>query len=149
MSERVDWLTRIKGAEREREVVAVALGLLDERLSEDPLTLRDLELNAANLADARSGLDRTFLLRMVTEFEGALRDYRRNEAGRRTAPQLKALIDAVASRRRVATDVLEDAHAVREWRNAVAHHAATADAVPFVVARQRLCKFVAFLPERW
>ena len=149
MADRVDWLARIKGAEREREVVAVALGLLDDRLSREPSTLTDRSLNAGHLSAARDGLDRTFLLRMVTEFEAALRNYWRDGIGRRTEPRMKSLIDAVASRQRTPTDILKEAHEVREWRNAVAHHAATADAMPFGVARRRLCLFVSFLPEHW
>ena len=151
MADRVDWLMRVKDAERERIVVGVALDLLDRRLTTDPSELTERGLNAADLAAARSHLDRTFLLRMVTEFEAALRDYWRGGVGRRSEPQLKTLIDGVASRRKLPTGLLADVHAVRERRNALVHRDGPPPAGGATPAadRRTLNRFLAALPPRW
>ena len=145
-----DWIERIKGAERERSVIELGLEALDERLRADPSVLRNANLEASDLTATRRNLDRTFLFRLVTEFEGALRDYWRNDIGRRTRPDLRPLIDAVASRRGVSSAIREEVHRVREWRNAVVHHDAGGVApVPLPEARRALCRFAAHLPPRW
>ena len=148
--DREEWIERIKGAERERSVVEIGLNALDERLAADPSVLKRAGLKQADLTATRENLDRTFLFRLVTEFEGALRDFWRNKVGRRTRPDLRPLIDAVASRRNVSPSVREETHRVRAWRNAVVHHdAAGVTPVSLPAARRALCRFAAHLPPGW
>ena len=150
MSRRNDWIDRLKGAERESLVIAAGLLELQKGLTADPSKLSASGLNAADLTAARENLPRTCLSRLVTEFEGALRDYWLAGVGRQTRPDLGRLADRVAVRRRIPDDVRDAVHEVREARNAVVHHdAGRAELVSVATARRRLNRYIARLPSNW
>lgn len=141
------WLERIKDVEREHSIIRVAASRLldaaqhDSSIFQGELRLRDLKQAVANLSG-------TFVIRLFAEFESGLRTYWL--AVRTTYPPTRDLLVGVAARRGIPPDDLEEAQAVREYRNALVHEREDeTEPIPIAVVRSRLCKFFARLPDEW
>ena len=144
------WLDRLSGVVRERDVVRAALAARDAAARLDPSLRTRGGLEAADRDAAGAELDRTYLVRLVSEFEGALRSYWQFGMNRATKQNLKTLIDRIAADRSAAAP-LPAVHRVRTYRNALVHRDGPPPAVPLPlpVARRVLNKFLARLPRRW
>ena len=148
--DRRKWHDRLKAVGREAAVLCIALAVLDERLASDPSTLTRIDLVRADRANAGERLGATYLIRLVAQFEGAVRSYWRYGAGRKSVPKLKPLIDSIASRHGVPPDLLSRTHDVREARNAAVHQDGRAiDGKSVTGAARILNRFLARLPPRW
>jgi hypothetical protein len=141
------WLERIKQVEREYSAISVTTIRLLEAAKQDAnlirrgLRLRDLEHAVLNLSG-------TFVIRLFAEFETGLRTYWL--AARATSPATRDLLEGVAARRGIPIDDLADVHAVREYRNVLVHEREEdIEPIPLSLARSRLCKFLARLPDEW
>lgn len=141
------WLERIKDVEREYSVIRVAASRLldaaphDSSIFQGELRLRDLKQAVANLSG-------TFVIRLFAEFESGLRTYWL--AVRATYPPTRDLLVGVAARRGIPPDDLDEAQAVREYRNALVHEREDeTEPISLATARSRLCKFFARLPDEW
>jgi hypothetical protein len=144
---RRDWHERLKAVEAEFAVAGLAVAAF--RLEAEsgrvrlphPLGLDDIRQTAGNLHG-------TYLLRVVAEFEAALRSYWGTI--RDTEPPLFDVINGLASRRRVDDELRVAAHAVREDRNRMIHETGGVQPqVGFSDACRRLHAFLSRLPDRW
>ena len=78
-------------------------------------------VTAGQLARAAAVVEVTFTLRLFVQFEAVIRDYWRAGMARKTRPDMRPLMDSVARSRRMSDEDLAAAHAVRDYRNRVAH----------------------------
>lgn len=101
-----------------------------------------------DIARCRNDLEKAYLIRIFAVFEVTLRDYWRAGCGRRSHPRTHDLLNALASRLYVQSDVLANAHSVRAYRNSLLHGGA-APSVQLHDAKQFLCRFLASLPRMW
>ena len=108
-------------------------------------------INPTNIRLCTANLEWTYSLRLFTDFEGVLRDYwgtaQRSPLPRRT--RMEVLINRVAARCSVPYDLLQDAHEVREQRNAIVHGSQGEQEITFYECKTRLGKFLSYLPVRW
>ncbi len=101
------------------------------------------------LARAAAVVEVTFCLRLFVHFEAVLRDYWATGLGRTTRPDMRPLMDSIARRRRMNNDDLAGAHAVRDYRNAVAHGGAGTPPVRLADCQRGLGRYLRRLPQRW
>jgi hypothetical protein len=145
--ERSVWIGRIKSIERDYSATRLALDRLLAEARRDPVILAR-KLKVRDVAEASGRLEGTYLIRLFAEFETGLRRYWTTI--RETEPPAQHLLDGIAARRDIPPARLADAHAVREYRNALVHERDEGVA-PMSIAesRGRLCRFFAFLPPTW
>ena len=132
----------------EEDVVAArfALAATLRSVEADPTALQQ-EVSHAHLRRAAAGLEGTYLVRMFSAFEYAVREYWATL--RSTKPQLKPLLDRVGARTYMRWEWLDGAQAAREERNSVVHGGGTRPRVPFTECRQHLCRILSALPREW
>jgi hypothetical protein len=147
--DRFDWIRRIKAVEREHSATRFATDQLLAAAALDPNVLQG-DLALRDLRRASEGLEGTYLIRLFAEFETGLRLFW--AAARQTEPPTRTrdLLDGIAATRRIPHEQLQNAHAVREYRNSLVHARREAtESVPIPKARGHLCRFIAFLPPYW
>jgi hypothetical protein len=150
MRRRDQWIEWIRSAEREGELVAVALVVLEDRLRQDPSVLRQHGLQRADLSAGTLNREGTYVIRVFAEFESALREAWERAFGQTTLPKAADLLQAFASRCRVPPQRLGDADRVRIFRNNLVHaHTETTARVSLTDVRRYLCRFLSHLPENW
>ncbi len=143
-------IERVRAVEREHQAAVLAGRLLAEQLRRDPSALGALGLQQADFRKLLENLESTFLIRMFAESEATLRDAWKNCFGRPTQPPVKDLLDAVSAYRYIPRHVVEAAHEVRQYRNALIHEETeAAESISLAQARRRLCRFLSFLPQHW
>lgn len=142
---------RIGAVEHEYQAAQLAITRLREDAAEDPLILVSAKLAPHTLATCDANMARTYAIRLYAEFEAALREYWTSARGmrRRTEPLASVLMDSIVARRRVDAETVQDAHAVREYRNGLLHGAAPARMLPLPRCRSFLYRFVSYLPLEW
>jgi hypothetical protein len=150
-------MDRLKGAEREHYAAADAIA--SHRLAvraghvvlPTATTLRDLDAAAEQL-------EPTYLVRIwsESEFETALRSYRRHKTGdpddRIGTENLINWTAGIKQGRAISEDARDDVHEVREYRNFLVHERddpGPPTAVAIDAARRRLNIYLQKLPERW
>ena len=117
-------------------------------------TLHDIDelkdVARPGLRRAAQQVEATYIVRLFSEFEAMLQDdWVATHPWTRTPGTTEALINRVASGRRIRSEIREGAHAVREYRNSVVHHrAAPTPALEFDQTFSVLNRFVAVLPDR-
>ncbi len=94
-------------------------------------------------------LEVTYLLRLYAEYEGILMDYWLGGMRRRTRPQMKVLMDRIASNQTMSAGNLFDAHRVRDFRNDIVHHNVRDPRLTFRDCASRLGTYLRWLPVRW
>jgi len=134
--------------EREFRAAALAVGRLAKDMLPDPTILGMANVVPADVRACGAGLEDTYLVRMFAVFEEALREVRRVVYGRAGPVQTYVLLNQCASRQKIKSDDLENAHRVREFRNTIVHGG---DASPVTVpqARKWLCTFFGSMPKQW
>ena len=141
------WMGRIKAVEREFEAAHFAIDWVLNIVQSDPTVLEG-KLRPNDIRIAREQMEATYMVRLFAEFETALRDYWATK--KVTHPPVRDLLESLAGSRSVSKDALKNAHAVREFRNALVHERQDApDAISLAQARHHLCTFVSFLPRKW
>jgi hypothetical protein len=148
MPSRYEWLSRIKAVEREHVAVQQAADYFREAAADDPNLLDD-DLRHRDIVAAISHLEGTYVIRLFAEFETGARQYW--SAIRNTEPRTADLLDGLAARCSIPDEQLENAHAVREYRNELVHERddEQVDPLPIDQARAHLCRFFSFLPTQW
>jgi hypothetical protein len=143
-------LERIKAVEREYRVARLAMAVLGEALRVNPSLLKENELSHADAQKVAVNTEMTYLIRLFAVFEAGLRDGWENCYNRKTTTKTKDLLDGIASKARIKHDIVEKAHAVRMYRNALVHEGdERAKPIPLERARQYLCTFFSWLPQDW
>lgn len=144
---------RLKATCREYYVVADAVMRLRDAVRTNQITippntsLRDYE-------EARRRLEPTYLVRLWSEFESALRSHRRfivgNPGDNIRAFDLINWAQGIKEGRRVDEGARDLVHEVREYRNSLVHE--RDDMAPVVEiedARRRLSTYLSKLPDHW
>ena len=148
--QRIGWIAAVA---REYLAAKSAAVLLKAQLQADPNYgwSQDWECRDGDAFDAN--LDSTYIVRLYAEFEAGLRDYWANCRHRATRPPMVQLLRSVADQR-ISIDHLEDADAVREYRNFLVHDESDeppSDMRAFTVAeaKSHLCYFFGRLDADW
>jgi hypothetical protein len=136
----------LKGIEREYASMRLAADRLLEQAGHDVTILRGTH-EVRDIRAAADHLEVTNVMRLFAEFEKSLRSFWITE--KETEPPMKDLLNGVASRSLVPADLLQEAHAIRDYRNALVHDGH--DTHPFTIAEVRrcLCIFLSYLPPSW
>jgi len=140
------WLTRIKDIEREYTAMRAAIDRFLRDLADgarpSPPGIRRGDASRASLR-----LEGTYVVRLFSEFEQALKDYL--EQCKIDVPYLaKNLIDRVASRVKCMSAILDNVHLVRDTRNQLVHHGEDAgNAMTIRIATSHLCTFLSRIPD--
>jgi hypothetical protein len=142
------WMRRIKDAEREHRCVQISLDRLIHAARIDSQVIVG-EVEFLDLLVARDALEGTYIVRLFSEFETALREYLRFR-GLRLPASTEALINKVRDLKNIGSRIAAAAHTVREYRNALVHHRLTTVAPLTVVAvRSTLCRYLSWLQHEW
>ena len=114
---------------------------------DDP-TILQANLRHGEIVVASKNLEGTYIIRLFAEFETGARQYW--AANWDTDPKTVDLLSGLAARCKIPDTQRDNAHLVREYRNALVHEREEEpEAVPIAVARSNLCHFFSFLPPRW
>ena len=100
-----------------------------------------------DMRDCHDNLEDTYIVRLFAEFEVTLRNFWELHV-RRSKPTVFRLLESLGSRFFVQSDVLQRAHAVREYRNTIIH-GGEASQVTLSEARSYLCTFMSILPREF
>jgi hypothetical protein len=143
-----DWLGRIKAVEREHSAARLAADRLLAAAGQEPTLFSDGELRVRDVRHMAERLEGTYIIRLFAEFETGLRSFW--SSVRATDPPSKGLLEGTAGICHIPRDDLNDAHAVRDYRNALVHERDEAtDPIPIALARGHLCRFFSYLPPEW
>lgn len=107
-----------------------------------------LSLRIADLRECQDELELTHIVRLFSAFEVSLRSYWDQGLHKKTIPNVVDLINSIAARHKMATDVRDNAHHVREYRNALVHQGG-APALTLSDCRGYLCTYASYLPRKW
>jgi hypothetical protein len=142
-----EWQSRIKAVEREYVAMRQAADLFRQTALNDPTVLLG-NLRHGEIIAASRNLEGTYLIRLFAEFETGARQYW--NANWETDPKTVDLLNGLAARCGIPDVQRDNAHLVRDHRNALVHEREDQpEAVPIAVARSYLCQFFSFLPPRW
>lgn len=148
MSRRAYWQRLLKNAVLQYAAVRWAMVYAGGRSANDP-TILPSGLKPSDVAATGDAVDQLFVVRTFSVFEAALR-----EAYPAVRPQAdppfrtRDLIDSVASRRSVPSEVLAEVHAVRSVRNRIVHRAEDST-LDVIGQKQSLARFLRYLPPDW
>jgi hypothetical protein len=134
----------------EFEAARFAVSVVQRKLqSGEPIENTELVKPARTLVCLKLGVD--LFAQTVRGVRSVLRDYwaaaRPRAVPRRTS--MEALLNRVAALCLIPRDALQEAHEVREQRNAIAHGEGIEQELTFHDCKSRLGKFLSFLPVRW
>src|SRR5436309_2188970 len=119
-NETLVWIIRIRGVETEYNSIRFAVDHLLQVATSDSSVLKG-EMRVRGINEASKRLGGTYIVRLFTEFETALRTFLHDQGVTRQPARAKALIDRVVSRMRLPEDLQKKAHAVREYWNYLVH----------------------------
>lgn len=149
LSNKFEWLNRVKAVEREHAAVRCAMDYLLNAAHQDPTILARI-LRVRDIEEAFEKLEGTYVVRLFAEFETSLRTFWLASRGTDPPSRTRDLLDGAGARRRIPHDDIQNAHCVREYRNSLVHERDDAiDPIPISQARRYLCVFLSFLPLEW
>jgi hypothetical protein len=147
MNQRKERIERITRVEREYRTGELAIGSLRTVVARDSGFLSRHDLQTSDLRNLGENFEATYFLRVFAEFEAALREVWAQTIRRRTVPKTEDLLNAIASRQSLPSALLENAHKVRKFRNALIHEGGEVPAtVSIATARRNLCQFLGRMP---
>jgi hypothetical protein len=147
MPHRHEWLSRIKGVEREYMAMRQAADSFRQTAINDP-TILQVNLRHGDIVAASRNLEGTYVIRLFAEFESGARQYW--GANWDTDPKTLDLLDGLAARCGIPDTQRDFAHLVRDYRNGLVHEREDKpEIVPIAQARSYLCHFLSFLPLQW
>jgi hypothetical protein len=142
-----EWQSRIKGVEREYVVMRQAANHFRQAALSDPTILQE-GVQPREIILASRSLEGTYVIRLFAEFEIGVRQYW--SANWDTDPKTVDLLNGLAARCGIHDSLRDNAHLVRDYRNALVHEREDQpEAVPIAVSRGYLCRFFSFLPPQW
>jgi hypothetical protein len=148
--QRIQW---IRAVASEHLPTRSAANLLIGKLRADPNYGRNQAWQARDGAAFNANLESAYIIRLYAEFEAGLRDYWANCRKKTTNPPMAQLLQSLASQR-ISIDHLEDADAVRAYRDFLVHSESgelPPDMRAFTVAESNahLCYFFGRLDPDW
>src|SRR5439155_16738556 len=131
-----EWQSRIKAVEREYVAMRQAADRFRQAARDDPTILQG-NLRHGEIVVASKNLEGTYIIRLFAEFETGARQYW--SAHWDTDPKTVDLLNGLAARREIPDTQRDNAHLVREYRNALVHEREEKpEVVPIAVARSYL-----------
>lgn len=147
MPHNYEWQLRIKAVEREFAAMRQAADRFRKATMDDP-TILPGNLRHSDVVVASRNLEGTYVIRLFAEFETGARQYW--NANWDTDPKTVDLVNGLATRCRIPDPQRDNAHSVRDYRNAMLHEREiTPGELSISVARSHLCRFFSFLPPQW
>jgi hypothetical protein len=139
---------RVQSIQVQFRVAATAVARLTHDLQVDPTIARKARFFHSDVRLCGANLEETYIVRMFSEFEATVRKICRslwpNANFSRTPARI--LIDRIAARQQVLFDVLDRAHDVRKYRNALVHSSEHSISLALQDCRSRLAQFLSYLP---
>ena len=120
-SDRAEVMRRVKDVEREHTALRFTTDHALRSLGEGAVDLEE-GLRRSDVNRASERLEGTYIIRLFSEFEVALKTILRERKIKRIPSNAKPLIDRVASCVKFSGPILDNAHLVREYRNKLVHH---------------------------
>jgi hypothetical protein len=108
-----------------------------------------LQLTVGDVRRCLVNIEITYILNLFVTFEAILREYWTSGLGRTTVPEVRSLIESIGARRRIDPPTLAAVHAVRTFRNEIAHRNTRVLRFDFDRCAKELGKYLSWLPERW
>jgi hypothetical protein len=144
---------KLRSIQDELEAARFSISRTLREVYSDATTLAETDyvLRPSQIRDCAVNLDVTYLLRLFAEYEGILRDFWAaiRPSPHRRLTRMEVLMDRIATVRQIPRDVIEDAHEVRDFRNAFIHDHSHADNLIFGECKSRLSFFISYLPRMW
>jgi hypothetical protein len=136
----------IKAVEREHASVRFATDYLLIAARQD-ISILSHEIRVRDIEESVKQLEGTYIIRLFAEFETSLRAFWISSRQKDPPSRARDLLDGVGAKRRIPTDTISNAHAVRDFRNSLVHEREElVNELPIAIARSHLCSFLAFLP---
>lgn len=120
-SDKYDLIGRVKAVEREYTALRFTTDRVLRSLNEGAVDLEE-DLKRLDLSRASERLEGTYIIRLFSEFEVALKTILRERKIKKFPQNAKPLIDRVASYGRFSEPILDNVHMVREYRNELVHN---------------------------
>ncbi len=155
MTRHQERLDRIEGVAKEYLAARSAAELLERKLQDNPSFGVPFGWNKRYGNEFRANLEGTYLVRMFAEFEAGLREYWTTYEGETSRPGMSQLVrEALAVRRRIPADMVDNALKIVYLRNYLVHEIddATRDepvSYPFEVAKGYLRAYFYRLNRQW
>lgn len=148
---KTDFFKDVRSVEKEFAAARLALSRLRSDVQTDPTVLHRTDVEQSHVRKAQDKLEGTYLVRMFSEFDMALRAYLKVGRGTATLSRMGAerLVNRVAGLENIPTDRVTDVHGVREYRNQLVHVGLISSQYTLGDCRSKLCRFLAFLPHRF
>lgn len=122
-SDTYDLIGRVKAVEREYTALHFTTDHVLRSLGEGAVDLEE-DLKRLDVNRASERLEGTYIIRLFSEFEVALKTILRERKMKKIPKDAKPLINRVASHFRIPGPILDNAHAVRDHRNNLVHRLA-------------------------
>lgn len=147
------YIRRLRGVQTEFEAAKQALAYVERHWQQQIIYQEVPRLSPRDFAQASHNIEQTYFIRLYAEFEGVLKDHLTTNHPFVKVPD-KPVIDWLI-RRTVQAETLTvhpalrlKLDAVRNYRNAIAHHGrGSTPAITLVAALSTLNTFLAKLPE--
>jgi hypothetical protein len=142
------WLTRIKAVEREYNIARLAVDRLELHAEDDPRVLPG-DLRFRDIGAASIRLEGTYMVRLFSEFETALRHFLRAKK-LRVPTNAEPLVNKTRDKVGISNDDAKNVHLVRAYRNTLVHD--RLEPVPPVsirTATKYLSTFLSWLQRSW
>jgi hypothetical protein len=108
-----------------------------------------IDLSITTIRRFHDNIDLTYTIRLFATYEAILRDFWSRGLKRTTEPQLKSLVDSIASRRRIDANTIAKTHEIREFRNTFMHRNFEVAAFDYDDAASALGAYLSWLPPQW
>jgi hypothetical protein len=142
------WMTRIKSVEREYATARLAIDRLEQHARDNPQVLTE-DLRFRDIGAVSRNLEGTYLIRLFSEFETALRQFLTAKK-LRSPKNAQSLVYKVRDRVGISNDHANDVHRVREHRNVLIHsRLQPVQEVPIRDATKYLSTFLSWLQRTW
>jgi hypothetical protein len=149
--EHYERMAEIKAVEREYSAARLATDRLIAVAKSDPTILdRISDLHLRDIHRTSQHLEGTYIIRLFAEFETSLRHFWSRSKRREPPSRTRDLLDGVASTCKILDRDIQNAHSVREYRNALVHERDD-EVLPISISvcRSYLCTFFKFLDRSW
>jgi hypothetical protein len=142
------WLTRLKSIEREYTATRLAIDRLKQHTVENPNILVE-NLKFGDVKGASDRLENTFIVRIFSEFESALKHFLRAQ-GVGIPRSVKGKINNVKELMKIPQDDAKLAHRVRINRNNIVHDSNNkVEPVTMRESTKFLCTFLGRCQRAW
>lgn len=142
------WMTRLKAVEREYNTTRMGMDRFHQQAAADPGILGG-DLRPRDILAVLDRLEGTYLVRLFSEFETALRHFLRFMKLRQPN-STETLVNKVRDRVGIPHEFAADVHMVRDYRNTLVHDVErSAEPVTVRDATRACSTFLSWLQRSW